>query len=236
MSRIARLRWLAAVALAVIASACAGTADEIITFDDVPTAIVIDTESGDVIVNANVAVSGVRIESAVDNTVISADLVDGVLTISDDCSGDGCSVNYFVQMRGDVSVEVTTTSGTISVTDIAGDAGLASDTGGITLNAVAGSATATTGDASIIATRMESALAEFRAEVGDIDVTFDEPVEVLVVETGSGDVRAQLPDGSYAIDATTADGSTDLVLESEPESDKMVTLTTGEGDITVYRR
>ncbi len=226
----------AVVALLAVMAACSGPVTEITEFPDVPQRIVIVTTTGDVIIDADAAVDGVRIESALQGTDITSTLEDGVLTLGDDCDGDGCSVNYIVQMRGDVALEVTTESGSIAVSEINGDVLLQSQTGPITLSAVSGSAVATTEEAAIIATRMESALAEFRAGEGDIDVTFDEPVEALVVETGRGDVTAQLPDGAYAITTDTADGAVDLTFESDPASDKTVSLTTGEGDITVYRR
>jgi len=236
MSGTVRLRSFALALVVLGAAACGGSAQEITTFDDVPTEIVIDTATGNIIINADVPIAGVQIESDVSGTEISSQLVDGVLTISDDCGGDGCNVNYFIQMRGDLSVQVTTVSGSIAVSDINGDVALVSETGAITVNAVTGSAVVTTNEANIIATRMASALAEFRADIGNIDVTFDQPVEALVAVTNVGDVTAQLPDGSYAIEATTENGSTDLTFESDPGSDKSVSLTTGDGDITVYSR
>ena len=57
----------------------------------------------------------------------------------------------------------------------------------------------------------------------------------LVVTTDKGDVTVQLPDGSYAFD-TDPEDRTELRIDSSVGAANTVTLSTGDGDIVVYRR
>jgi DUF4097 and DUF4098 domain-containing protein YvlB len=222
--------------LAILLAACGGDGGSAITeFDDVPQRIEVDIAAGDVSVTGNAATDGVSVETEVDGAATpSVELGDGVLSIADDCSSD-CSVNYDILVAGDADVVITTNDGNVVVSNITGTITVETSIGAVTLATVDGDLQVIVGEGDVLGTRLVSDVATFEASEGNVDITFDEVVSTLVVATDKGDVTVQLPDGSYAFD-TEPEDRTELRIDGSDGAANTVTLTTGDGEIIVYKR
>lgn len=229
---------LAAATLAL--AACGGTGSGDVTeFDDIPTAVSVIDVAGDVIITGNTSVDGASVAASADgddDPETSIELVAGVLQVSDTCDGSGCSVDYVIRTEGDIAVTVSTSAGNVTVSDTTGDVTIDVTDGNVTLASVTGDFQVIVGDGTIIGTRLETDSATFDSGSGDIDVTFDEPLTTLIVNTERGDVTVQLPDGDYAIETSPEEDGVDLLIDDNPAATNTVSLTTGDGEITVYKR
>ncbi len=182
----------------------------------------------------NAAVSGTRVEYTVEGDAEPAiDIENGVLTVTDNCDGDGCSVSYFILVESDTDVAVTSGSGNVLISDNSGTIDVDAGDGNVTLATVTGEFSVVVGSGDILGTRLDSAMATFEATDGDVDVTFDVEIATLVVATGKGNVTVQLPDGAYEFD--TPDDA-ELRIDGTPGADNKVSLETGDGSVIVYKR
>jgi DUF4097 and DUF4098 domain-containing protein YvlB len=224
------------VAFAFLAAACSGDGgDNTMEFTDAPDRIVVDIASGNVSVAMSTAVDGVSVETTVDGDATPAiELAEGVLTISDDCSAD-CSIDYSILVAEDAALDVTTGDGNVTIGNTTGAVTVDAPAGGVTLASVVGELDVVVGVGDVLGTRLESGAATFQVTEGNIDITFDEVIASLVAATDKGDVTVQLPDGDYAFDANPAE-RTELRIDSTDGAANTVSLTTGDGDIVVYRR
>ncbi len=227
-----------AAALAAVLAACGGGGDaDTVELAETPTAVEVAISSGSVQISVNANVGGATVSTAVDGDVESTiEIVDGVLGIVDTCDGTDCSVDYTITTGSDVSVAVTTDDGNVTVANSEGDVTVGIGDGNLSLASVTGDLQVVMGDGDVIGTRLQAATATFDVEKGNIDITFDEVVTTLVASTGEGDVTVQLPDGEYAFDTTPEEDGVDLLIDSTDGAANTVTLATGGGDITVYRR
>ena len=224
------------IAAALLVAACGGDGGGNVTeFDDAPSQVVVEIVAGDVTITGNANVAGASVETEVDGDVTpELELTDGVLTIGDDCTTD-CRVDYSILVAEGTSVVVRTDEGNVTVNDLSGAITVDASEGAVTLATVTGDIEVVVGDGSVLGTRLEADVATFDVTEGDVDVTFDEIVNTLVVATGNGDVTVQLPDGEYAFE-TDPEDRTELLLEATDGAGNIVTLATGDGDIVVYRR
>ncbi len=226
---------LLAVSLAV--AACSTASSSTTRLAGPVTSVQIEIFAGDITIDASASGDEVEIATTTDDDAEPAiDLTGGVLTISDGCDAEGCRVDYVVAIPDGAELDVTTLDGDIVIRDNTGNMSLAAGEGGISLFSVGGDIEAVTDNGNLVGTRLTAATARFTAGTGTIDVSFDSPVSDLVAITGSGNVTAQLDAGvTYSIVAE-ATGDIDLGIDSDEASTNLVALTTGDGDITVYRQ
>lgn len=223
-------------AFAVLVAACGGgDAGSVTEFDDIPERIEVDIAAGNVAVTGNANVSGVSVEAEIDGDATpSFELADGVLTVGDDCTSD-CRIDYSIFTEGEATVVIATDDGNVTINNLNGAVTVDAPAGAVTLGSVSGDLQVIVGEGSVLGTRLEATTATIEATDGDIDVTFDEVVMTLVIATDRGDVTVQLPDGAYAFDTTPQDRS-ELRIDDTPEAANTVVLSTGDGEIIVYRR
>ncbi len=223
--------------LAVALAACGAPAGEVTELAEAPMRIVA-SGSGGITIDGSAGGSGVRVEHRIagGDTDVEVSVEGGVLVLDDGCeSPDECTVDYAVELDGPVAVEVVAGSGNVSVSGVDGDVTIEVGDGDVYLTNVVGDVEVATGSGKVLATRMTSERGAFATGEGDIDVTFDEQITELAATTEEGNVRAQLADGPYAIDAS-APGRIDIRVETSDDAEASVTLSTATGDITVYRR
>lgn len=233
MSR--RTIWLSLAALAVAATACAtgvGEAD----FENAaePTSIIVTTGIGDVTIRANSA-SGTEVRWEVSNATPTATLDAGVLTLVDDCSAD-CSVDYTVLVGDTADIKIELDDGNVSVSNVDGQIEVSLTTGNVNLNTISGGfAVAIDEEGDVLGARLEGPGGSFRTASGSVDVTFDTSVTELVIESGKGDVTAQIPGGPYVVDAQ-ATGSTEVLVDTDAAATATISIATDDGDATVYKK
>jgi DUF4097 and DUF4098 domain-containing protein YvlB len=225
--------------LALAAASCGDSgATEEFTFDDEPAAVVVDAGSGSVTIGANPR-GGAEVTATVSygatRPTVTAELVDGVLSVDDDCRND-CSVDYRILVGETADVTVGVGSGTITISEVEGTIVAETGSGDVSLSSVVGMLDVTTGSGDVLGTRLVSAGATISTGSGSVDVTFDDPITELTIDSGSGNVTAQLAGGPYAVVATTGSGDVDVQVDEDGASALAVTISTGSGDVTVYRK
>jgi hypothetical protein len=233
-----RSMWMVLV-VAVAVAACGGGTGSITEFEESPTSIDLDVAAGNLTIVGNASIGGASIQADIreGDPEPAYDLVGGVLTVSDNCTPDtDCRVDYIVSIAGDADVTVLTASGNVAVTELAGAVTVDAMDGNVSLTAITGDIQVAIGTGGVLGTRLESALASFETGRGDLDVTFDEPVATLVVASEDGDVTVQLPDAAYTFDTSAPNGSVDNLLDNDPAASNTISLSSANGNITVYRR
>lgn len=231
------MRMVLVVGVAV--AACGGGAGSITEFEESPTTIDLDVAAGNVTIVGNASIPGTSIQADIQegDPEPAYDLAGGVLTISDSCTPDiDCRVDYIVSVAGDADVTVLTASGNVTVTELSGVVTVDAMDGNVSLTAITGDIQVVIGTGGVLGTRLEAAFASFETGKGDLDVTFDEPVATLVLASEDGDVTVQLPDAAYVFDASAPNGSVENLLDNDPAAANTISLSSANGNITVYRR
>lgn len=226
------------VLLAAALTACGGDQLVEFTFPEDITAIVVTIDEGSIVIDGD----GPEAEATVDATARGAspeiDVVSesGVLTISHTCAGGGeCSVDYAITLpEPTASVEVTTGNGNITVVDIEGTVTINGADGDVALNGVVGDIGVTLDRGNILGARLGSATASFSTSDGDIDVSFDEPVDELVITTAKGNATTQLPGEPYKVESEAGKG-TDIQVETSDTAPRTITIEASE-DVTIYAK
>jgi DUF4097 and DUF4098 domain-containing protein YvlB len=235
-----RLLVAALAGLALFAASCGGTETTDFEFDEDVTSVVITSGSGAIsLVGDDDDATVVDVTSSFSGEApeVSAVVTDGVLTIDDGCGErDDCSVDLLITVPESVDIEVRSGDGDVDISTITGSLQIAAGDGNVRLNTVEGTMDVTTGDGYIFGTRMESPSGAYTTGSGDIDLAFDEIIADLTIEAGDGDVSIQLPEAPYDFQTDAGDGDVDLRLDSEAGAANVVRVTTGNGDIDVYRQ
>ncbi len=227
------------VTLAVVAAACGDSTDvREFEFAEEPAEVVVETVEGDVSITVN-SRSGTRVEATVSygsvRPEVTVELDGGRLVVGDDCSAD-CRVDYVIRVGDAADVSVDVGSGDVSVSELAGLLTIVTGTGDVNLNTTDGPIRVEVGAGDVLGARLNAATAEVRTDEGSIDVTFDNIVDELTINSGSGDVTAQVPNVSYRVDAAAADGNVDVQVEEDPGAGPGITIGTGAGDVTIYKK
>ncbi len=227
---------LASVALAV--TACGGGDDgQILTLDGPFSVVAVAGDSGDITVTGRDDATDVTIETVMefsgDQPTLETSSTDGVLTVTTPC--DDCSVTYIITVPRNVTVELTTESGDITVTTIDGDALLSTPSGSVALNEIGGLLDIDIGSGTVIGVNLTGPSATVVSDSGRVDLTYDDPVDDVTIVTGSGNITVQVPDPPYAVNADTS-GDIDINIDVDDASSRLLSLTAETGSITVYRK
>jgi hypothetical protein len=142
------------------------------------------------------------------------------LIVSGECDSgwfDECSVGFTVTVPDGLDVDVETDNGRIVVDGVAGNLGVETDNGAIE------------------GERLGSARVAARTDNGRIRLLFDAAPESVDVSTDNGAVAVVVPDAAavYDVDATSDNGSIDVDVRTDPESDRHIVVETDNGSIDV---
>jgi len=227
------------VGLALLAAACGSSSETTeIEITDSFEAGVIRIDSGDVVVLGNDdGITTIEATLSYSGTApeVTAEVVDGGLVVGHTCAGgDECSVDYNISLPESTALVVEVGEGKLTVSNIRAELSATTGAGELFLNTIEGPAiVAQSGDGFVFGTQMKTPQATFTAAEGDIDVSFDDVIEELLVATEKGDITVQLEGGPYAFDLTTDGGITNKVDASDTAPNTVV-LRTGSGDIEVF--
>jgi hypothetical protein len=227
-------------ALAVLGAACSASSSEATArIDDPFTHIVVRVGAGDVTVERTTGRTEwfATADFSGDRPAFEPIVVDGELIVDDGCDGlDGCSVRYTVRVPANTTVDAASASGDVTVTELNGTVSVVTTSGTVFLNTVNGTIAVEGGSGDIVGTKLVAANASFTSASGNIDVAFENVIPDLTVETGSGNITAQLADGSYNLDTLTESGTIDTKIDDTDTSANIIVLKTGSGNLTVYRQ
>ncbi|MFG2818785.1 DUF4097 family beta strand repeat-containing protein [Kitasatospora sp. NPDC048365] len=139
---------------------------------------------------------------------------DGTLTLSYSC-GD-CSVDYRVRVPEGTVVR------------------LSSSTGDVRVSGLAGAVDAQTGTGSVEASGLGPASVRLESGTGDVVASFRAAPREVTASSSTGDVRVVVPGGQpYAVDADSGAGDVRVDLARSAGAERRISARTGAGDVTV---
>jgi len=158
------------------------------------------------------------------------------LTLQSICpSGDtDCGYDYTLVVPVSMAVIASNMAGDVSARGLTSPAHLVALAGNVTLADLAGriDVTATAGD--VVATNLDSQVANVTAGAGDVTLRFAVPPSQVSVHNGAGNVTAVLPSSaSYHVIIVVGQGVTSNSLGDDPSSQRVISLATGTGNVTV---
>ena len=165
-----------------------------------------------------------------------------------------CSFDYAVAVPPAARSEVSTASGNLTASGLAGTVTLSADSGDIKATGISGRATISdhsgnitvtspagarvlimddSGD--ITGTGVSSRQLNARDQSGDITVVFTKVPDLVRISDSSGNIKLVLPPGptAYRVSANTSSGQTSISVPQSPTSPHVISATDESGDITI---
>jgi len=165
-----------------------------------------------------------------------------------------CSFDYAVAVPPAARSEVSTASGNLTASGLAGTVTLSADSGDIQATGISGRATISdhsgnitvtspagarvlimndSGD--ITGTGVSSRQLNAQDQSGDITVVFTKVPDLVRISDSSGNIKLVLPPGptAYRISASTSSGQTSIGVPQSPTSPHVISATDQSGDITI---
>ena len=230
------------IAISALALGACSSADESsVELSGTPTSVTVTSGTGNVSVTAGD--SGITVTAEIsasgEDPQWSADLIGDELVIDDAC-GDrtDCEVNLVIEVPGTADLAINSVDGGITIVDMNSTVTLAGAASNIVLNGITGPIDVNVTEGDLLGARLITTVAAFNTGAGDLDVSFTQVFESLSVTSDKGDVKAQVPSGTYDIDATSGAGDVDVdgdVVHVDG-SQNTITMRTEDGDVTIYRK
>src|SRR5215813_5930428 len=136
------------------------------------------------------------------------------------------------------TITLGTNSGDVTATRISGNLTISDHSGGITVTSLAGAQALITNDSGDITGRAVSSQHLTAKDLsGNITVVFTKVPRRVQVSNLSGDIRLVLPPGptTYRVSASTSSGSTSINVPQSPTSPHVISVTDQSGNITITR-
>lgn len=168
----------------------------------------------------------------------SAVVEDGRLEIRASCPevavSPWCSIRYTVEIPASLAVDVSSSHGSVSVSDVDGPVTVSSNHGGITLTRVDGDVSASTDHGNLRGTDLGASRVDADTSQGSIHLAFAEAPEGVSVTTRQGGSEIVLPDTApaYRVDAA-AGGSVNTQIRTDPAAEFAITARASHGSITI---
>ncbi|MGC1215223.1 MAG: DUF4097 family beta strand repeat-containing protein [Micromonospora sp.] len=210
--------------------------------------------SGDVVVRAVGKSAEVRIKRVVryqgDEPDARYEIKGDELVLDTDC-GDRCSISYEVTApegvavrgetgSGDVelarvgAVEVTVSSGNVTVSGAAGPVHAAAGSGNIDVTDVAGAVHLRAVSGNITGRRLGGQV-DAEAQSGNVTLELDRPASARAHAT-SGDVELVVPAGRYRVRSQVSSGDADLGVTNDPTAPLLLDVSAASGNVTLTAR
>jgi hypothetical protein len=136
------------------------------------------------------------------------------------------------------TVTLGTDSGDVMATRISGNVTISDHSGGIVVTSLAGARALITNDSGdITGQAVSSQVLTAKNQSGNIKVVFTEVPQRVQISDSSGDITLVLPPGptKYRVSASTSSGSTSVNAPQSPTSPHVVSVTDQSGNITITR-
>ena len=194
--------------------------EEPLVIDERVLAVSVDVGSGDIdLVGADVTSVNAIAKIEGDSNHLGYTLINGRLSLYEECNEDPCGVNIQALIPQDVPIEVYTGSGDVRVQSALDRVHLEAGSGDVIGIDVAGPDL------------------DVQTGSGDIDLRVFQRAERVSVRAGSGDVRLAVPAGAYrlAVDTGSGDESVQGVTDDAAASGS-IAIDTGSGDVRIRGR
>lgn len=161
------------------------------------------------------------------------------LVIRERCQGPPfanlCRANFTIQVPTYVGSVVHSQNGSILVTGIDGTVDASSSNGSVAVNRTSGDLRLRSSNGRVEAAAVSSAVVEASSRNGRVSLAFAEPPRNVEANSGNGAVEVILPDtpDTYRVDASSANGSVDTPVRTDPASARSIVAESGNGSVTV---
>ena len=110
-----------------------------------------------------------------------------------------------------------------------------SDDGRVELDDISGTIDVSNDDGRIIGRRLTAPTVDARNTNGSIELSFLDPPQSVAAHTSNGSIEVVVPDTEvlYRVEMDTSHGGTDNLVRTDPNSDRVIDLSTHNGSITV---
>ncbi|WP_426363669.1 DUF4097 family beta strand repeat-containing protein [Streptomyces sp. E-08] len=241
-------RVLLASGVAVFALAGCGAADvegapvERKAFAFGGDALTIDSDNSELVITP-ADIDDVRVERQVDGWVFmgsgpeaSWKLVDGRLTLRVDCDGvaASCGAVHRIQVPRGVAVSVEDDNGGVTAEGFTTPLKVRSDNGDVRVRKVSGGLDLGSGNGDVdVADSVTSSQVSVRSDNGDVQITLGVVPRKVDVVTDNGDVTVTVPEAEYAVAGSSDNGDVRLDVPRRDDSERVVSLRSDNGDVTV---
>jgi DUF4097 and DUF4098 domain-containing protein YvlB len=141
---------------------------------------------------------------------------DGLLEVRASCHDAQCKVDVVIEVPASVAVQAKASGTSLNVVGVSGPV------------------SAEASDGSISLMNLRSKQVSATSHRGSVNIALDTPPDNLAATTTAGSITVQVaPSVTYAIDALSAQGSTNLNVSNDPASTHHLHLRTTQGSITV---
>lgn len=154
---------------------------------------------------------------------------DGGVLVLGGC-GDGCSVDYSVELPAGLPVSGETSNGAVILSKV-GTVDVATSSGSIELTDIAGAVDARTSNGRITGRGLSGTHIDAESSNGEIDLTAA-TAQSIRAKTSNGSVTVTVPKGPYRVSAGTSSGSKHLGVADDPSARYRLDLNTSNGDVT----
>lgn len=202
--------------------------------------VVIDIDTGSISISGSVrsgAIVNRSIRQMLRKPETSAILESGVLMIKSRCGmpAIGCSVDHEIEVPATASLDVTTSTGDVTVRNFAASARLTSTSGSILVERLAGeSLEIKTVAGSIKADALALESLTGRSESGSIDISLKSIPATLDVASSSGALDMAVPSAKYKLTLSSSAAKVTVTgIEDDQNSPRSITARSQSGRIRV---
>ena len=149
-----------------------------------------------------------------------------------------CNVRWLLQVPRNLSVEVRTVSGAITVSGLSGKVKLTSVSGSVKALAPSGKlVTLRSHSGAVTAQNVSSDQVVATSDKRDVSLTFRSPPALVVGRSQTGRVGVMLPDGedAYHITALTTGGSKTITAKNDDQAHRKIDIRSMSGDVSVLQ-
>jgi Putative adhesin len=171
---------------------------------------------------------------------ITVETADGESTVTGGCVRQWftlCGLRIAMAVPPTTELVLTSSNGAVAVRGLSGAVDLRTDNGGIRLRDLSGDIRATTTNGSIATSGTTGQQVSVRTTNGNVDLRFATPPQQVEADSTNGGILVRVPDdgADYFLDAQTTNGTVSDQLPSDRTSERTITATTTNGNVTVER-
>jgi Putative adhesin len=148
--------------------------------------------------------------------------------------GTDCYLDYDLRVPADVTVVARTSSGALTVRELAGALDLSASSGDVRLTGTSGPLVVRTSSGAVRASALRAPSVAVRASSGDVDLGFARPPRLVRATASAGNIGITVPRGAaYNVQADADPGSTAVTVDRLASSPYVIVAQAGSGDIHV---
>jgi hypothetical protein len=160
--------------------------------------------------------------------------------VSSACTGGPvstfCAVDHLIEVPQGLAVVVRSDDTAVTLSGLAGSIDVETSAASIDGEQLSGpELRLRTSDANVSVRGVSTPIASVRSSNGDVDMSFDEPTELVEVDTSEGAIRLVLPDtpDPYAVDVATSNGAETVSVRTDPVGERRIVARSSNADVSV---